>query len=95
MRWFDPNVTQNEVNAGIGTPRCWKKGGWRPVWLKRKHCGMPANQSQEWLNHVGLEVSRAQAGYWVEFLGVEGFKELGFGVDFIGELGQKLAQAVG
>ena len=56
---------------------------------------MPADQSQECLNHVGLEVSRAQAGYWVEFLGVEGFKELGFGVDLIGELGQKLAQAVG
>ena len=46
-------------------------------------------------NPVGLEVSCAQAGYRVEFLGVEGFKELGFGVDLIGELGQKLAQAVG
>ena len=56
---------------------------------------MPANQSQGWLTHVGLEVSCAQAGYRVEFLGVEGFKELGFGVDLIGELGQKLPQAVG
>lgn len=43
------------------------------------------------LDGVGLEVACPQAGHRVILLGVEGFKELDFVVDLVGEFGQELA----